>query len=293
VWIRYTVHKPPNDPPRGFTWFTLFDAGAGVVASKAGPASPDSPPGAYMRIGESIFTPEGATGGAVSSQLEATWELRFDGEEPPVWHLPRWAYGAPVPRTKLLSPHPKVRVSGSVRAGERRLELEGWPGTVGHNWGSEHARRSIWIHGANFPGHEAAWLDLALGRVKLGPFTTPWIANGELCLEGRRHRLGGIERLRKTHVEESVESCRFSLAGEGIEISGRVGATKERFVSWLYAQPKGGERQTINCSIADLRLDVSRPGAGPVRLELTGGAAYELQMEERYPAIPVQPFPDG
>ena len=59
------------------------------------------------------------------------------------------------------------------------------------------------------------------------------------------------------------------------------------------ADPKVGERQTINCSIADLRLDVSRPGAGAVALELTGAAAYELQMQERYPAIPVQPFADG
>jgi hypothetical protein len=293
VWIRYTVHKPPDEPAKGFTWFTLFDAATGVLASKAGPAHPDSPPGVYVRVGDSVFTPDGATGVAASPQLEAGWELRFDGDEPPVWHLPRWAYDAPLPRTKLLSPHPRVVVPGSVRAGERRLELDGWPGTVGHNWGSEHARRSIWIHGTNFLGHEDAWVDVALARVKLGPLTTPWIANGELCLDGRRHRLGGIERVRATHVDESIESCRFTVAGEGIEVSGRVGAERQKFVGWRYAKPKGGERQTINCSIADLRLDVARPGAGPAALELTGGAAYELQMEERYPAIPLQPFADG
>ena len=94
-------------------------------------------------------------------------------------------------------------------------------------------------------------------------------------------------------MDEHVESCRFSLQGDGLRVAGNVGAARQNFVGWLYAQPRGGERQTINCSIADLRLDVSSPGAGPAALELTGGAAYELQMEERYPAIPVQPFADG
>ena len=36
-----------------------------------------------------------------------------------------------------------------------------------------------------------------------------------------------------------------------------------------------------------------RAEAPPVSLEVTGGAAYELQMEEPYAPIPVQPFPDG
>jgi hypothetical protein len=293
VWIRYTVHKPPNAPARGFTWFTLFDGTSGVVASKAGPARPDTPSGAYVRIGESVFAPGRALGTAASAQLDASWDLRIDGDEPPVWHLPRWAYGAPLPRTKLLSPHPQVLVSGTVEAGKTRLNLDAWPGTVGHNWGSEHAYRTIWIHGTGFREREDAWVDLALARVKVGPFITPWIANGELALDGRRHRLGGIERVRSTVVEERVESCRFSLRGDGLSVSGEVSAARHNFVGWLYAQPKGGERQTINSSIADLRLQVAQARGETTVLELGGGAAYELQMAERYRPIPVQPFPDG
>lgn len=293
VWIRYTVHKGPKRPPTGFVWFTLFDAAAGVAASKTGYPDPVSPPGAYVRIGDSLFTPEHVIGAAASPQLDAAWDLRFHGTEAPVWHLPRWAYRAPLPRTKLLSPHPQVAFNGAVRAGERRLELDGWPGTIGHNWGSEHARRTIWIHGANFREHRDAWIDLALARVRVGPFTTPWIGNGVLCADGRRHHLGGIERVPTTKVEETVESCRFGLQGDGVRVSGSVSAARQNFVSWLYAQPQGGERQTINCSIADLHLDVARAGAASLALELAGGAAYELQMAERYPAIPVQPFSDG
>jgi hypothetical protein len=123
--------------------------------------------------------------------------------------------------------------------------------------------------------------------------TTPWIANGELSLDGQRHRLGGIGRVRGTKVDEAVEQCRFVLPGDDVRLTGSVEAPRRNFVAWIYAQPKWGERQTINCSIADLRLEVTRPQRAPLNLELSRGAAYELQMEERHPEIPVQPFPDG
>ena len=42
VWIRYTVHKPPDEEPKGSVWFTLFEAGAGgPVAAKETLPEPD------------------------------------------------------------------------------------------------------------------------------------------------------------------------------------------------------------------------------------------------------------
>lgn len=295
VWIRYTVHKRPGSAPKGFVWFTLFDAATGVEASKAEFSRPTAGAGHYIEMDGCRFAPGQVVGRASSDQLQVAWELQFQGDESAVWHLaPRWMYRAPFPRTKVLSPHPHVMFSGWIQAGRRRIDLNGWPGTVGHNWGSEHAKRTVWIHGANFHGAKAAWVDLAMARVGLGPVTTPWIANGELCLDGRRYRLGGLKRVRASRIEENVERCRFRLAGEEeIAVEGAVGAARRDFVGWTYAQPNGGTRQTVHCSIADLRLEVSRPGTKPVTLEVTGGAAYEVQMEEGYAPIPVQPFPDG
>ena len=112
---------------------------------------------------------------------------------PPLRHLPHpRLYGAPLPRTKLESPAPAARFSGTVEADGRRLELDGWPGMVGHNWGAQHAERWIWLHGIGFDGAPDAWLDLAAGRVRIGPATTPWVANGALHVDGRRHVLGGL-----------------------------------------------------------------------------------------------------
>ena len=55
----------------------------------------------------------------------------------------------------------------------------------------------------------------------------------------------------------------------------------------------GGRHDTVNCSIATMRLVVHRPGRDPAELECVRGAAYELGMRERDHGVPLQPYPDG
>ena len=296
VWIRYTVHKRPGAPPNGSLWFTLFDSSAdGPSATKAMLPGPESGGGDYIRIGQSRFGPGRVVGSTRTEPYDAAWDLRFESAEEPLFHLPRgWLYRAPVPRTKLLSPHPAARFDGTVRAGQRELALEGWRGMVGHNWGSQHAERWIWLHGLGFDGAgEASWLDAAIGRVKVGPITTPWIANGALSLDGVRHALGGPERARRTEVRESPERCEFELPGKDLSVRGEVTADRKDFVGWVYADPDGPEHHTVNCSVADMTLSVSRQGEPPLEMQVSGGAAYELGMREHDHGVQIQPFPDG
>jgi hypothetical protein len=293
VWIRYTVHKRPEHEAVGSLWLTLFDAAAGRPhAAKATLAAPGAGPGHYIHVGESRLEP----GRAAGRMPDASWELEFDAADEPFLHLPSdWMYRARLPRTKLLSPYPAARFDGRVEAGGRAVELDSWPGMVGHNWGSEHAERWIWLHGARFegPGGESAWLDAALGRLRLGPLTTPWLANGALSLDGVRHRLGGPARLRGTKVRETPRGCELVLPGRDLTVHARAGAGERDFVGWIYADPDGSEHHVVNCSIADLTLSVERAGRAAVTLALRGGAAYELGMRERDHGMEIQPFPDG
>jgi hypothetical protein len=295
VWIRYTVHKHSNQEPEGSLWFTLFDGRAdGPRASKVTSGDLSAPAGAYIRIGDSVFEPGRVSGSARTDQLDAGWELTFESPEDALFHLPRdWMYRAPVPKTKLLTPHPGARFSGVVRAGETEVALDGWRGMVGHNWGTQHAERWIWLHGAGFEGAEDAWFDGAIGRIKLGLVTTPWIANGTLYLDGERHRVGGPEKARRTKVNESPTRCDFLMPGSELSVSGRVESEKKNFVGWVYADPDGPEHNTVNCSISDMTLTVSADGVPDRELRVRGGAAYELGMREKDHGMPLQPFSDG
>ncbi|MEA2374553.1 MAG: hypothetical protein QOD53_1016 [Thermoleophilaceae bacterium] len=293
VWIRYTVLKRPGAKPRGSLWFTLFDASAaeGPAARKVTlePGEVGVESGSYIHIGDARFDPHAVAGSA----LDASWNLTYDSPEPSQRHLPsEWMYRAPIPKTKLLSPHPAARFSGEVKVGERSVQLDGWRGMVGHNWGAQHAERWIWAHGIDFEGADDAWLDIALGRIRLGPLTTPWIGNGALSLDGERHSLGGPAAARGTEVSDRPDGCDFLLPGKGIAVRGRVTAAPGQIVAWVYSDPDGGEHNTLNCSISRMELTVERSGGEPRRLVSAHGAAYEIGVRETDHGVALQPYPD-
>jgi hypothetical protein len=297
IWIRHTVHKPPGEDPTGSVWVTLFDADApGPRATKGtfGADELSAPNGAYIRVDGALLEHGRATGAIETQELNASWDLRFEDAGEAFHHLPyRRLYDASLPRTKLLSPYPSARFDGRLTLGGDEIELDRWPGMIGHNWGAEHAERWVWIQGAFVDGDEPAYLDLAAGRIKLGPVQTPWVANGMLRVGDTEHRLGGLDKLFSTKILEEPTSCRFQISGKGVRVRGRVGSEPHNFVAWVYADPKGPQHNTLNCSIADLELEVERDGAPPRRLQLAGAAAYEIGMRDTDHGIPLQPYPDG
>jgi hypothetical protein len=300
LWIRYTVHKRPGRSPRGSVWCTFFDgAGGRPFMHKSTTDALAAPADSWIAVGEAELGPDRAEG----SCGEASWSLRIARPEPELRHLPRaWMYRAPLPRTKLTSPAPAARFDGtfvlpspstSSEAAPRTIELRDWRGMVGHNWGAEHAERWIWLHGICFEEDPEAWIDVALGRIRVAGRTTPWVANGVLSLEGRRHPLGGLGA-RGLLVAETPGHCRLSLpGGGGTAVEAHVRAPVETIAGWRYADPDGGGHDVANCSIASLALTVERAGLPSRTLRTTHGAAYELGMREHDHDIPIAPFADG
>ncbi len=314
IWIRHTVHKRPGQEPTGSIWFTLFDreAPAPLATKVTVPASELSAAGGWISIAGAAIGPgraEGSVGagsggaagpadpgpGPVATEgLRANWSLRFAGDFEPCRYLPAdWLYEAPLPRTKFVAPVPEAVFEGTLEVGNRSIEIDGWPGMIGHNWGTEHAERWVWLEGTGFADAAGTWFDAGAAKVRLGSRVSPWVPSGMLALDGVRHRLGGLGAIRSASIEESPEGCSFHLPGKDIVVHGRVEAPRKDFVGWVYADPKGGEHHTVNCSVSDLELTVERPGVPARRLTLPGGAAYELGMGETDHGIPIQPFPDG
>jgi hypothetical protein len=300
VWIRHTVQKPAGGAPSGSLWCTAFDAArGGPFMHKLTSERLCAPPGEWIEVGD---PDEGERqGGTMSGERSAgacgaaEWSLRIASHEPELRHLPReWLYRAQLPRTKLTSPAPAASFAGSLRLGERELELDGWRGMIGHNWGAEHAERWIWLHGICFEDVPEAWLDVALGRLKIAGRLTPWVANGALSVGGRRTRIGGLGA-RGLLVSESVEGCTLRLPGEhGLVVEARAVVPAGTAAGWRYGDPDGGAgHDVVNCSIASLELSLKAPGEQPRSLHTAHGAVYELGMRERDHGVPIAPFGDG
>jgi hypothetical protein len=298
AWIRHTVHKRPGEPLKGALWFVLFDseeAGPRATKRQFGADEVDAPNHSYIRVADATLADGRATGSVETEGLGARWDLTFADQHPPFHHLPRdFLYRTALPKTKFLSPYPDAVFNGSLEVDGERIEVDAWRGMVGHNWGAEHAERWVWVQGSGFEGRSPEdYFDMAVGRIKVGGRTTPWVGNAMLLLDGRPHRLGGFGHIPSTEVEESPTGARFELRGKGVKVSGNVRAPAKDFVAWIYADPVGPEHNTLNCSISDLELDVERDGGPAQRLTVRGAAAYEFGTRDTDHGIPVQPYPDG
>lgn len=291
VWIRYTVHKRPGAEPEGSVWLTVFDrlGGRPRAVKQTAAHAPQAIDGGYLAVGTlGEFTPDRATGNISGEGRAASWDLSIAGAGVQFEHLPAKLYGAPLPRTKLLTLQPQAHFSGSVEFDGETIELDDWPGMVGHNWGAQHAEQWVWLHGASFEGHgDDTWIDVAIGRIKAGPWTTPWVANGAISIDGERHRLGGIGRTRAVEVDAGVGRVEFTLPGGELTVSGSAVAGAESTVAWLYADPDGSLHHSLNNSIADIEL---RAGGKSLR---TSGGVYEFGSRQSGHGIPVEPFGDG
>jgi hypothetical protein len=290
VWLRHTVHKRSGRPAVGSIWCTVFDATRGApFMHKETFDELTVPAGGWIEIGGRASM---GSAGAAGECGPAQWSLRIQALAGELRHLrPALLYRAPLPRTKLTSPAPLARFDGVLTLdGRPPIDLDGWHGMVGHNWGAEHAARWIWLHGCDFSGTGDDWMDVAVGRVRVGSRLTPWIANGAIHFDGATHRLAG-----RPTVHERPGSAELELGGRrGPAVRVSVTTPPDSIAGWRYADPGGAAHEVANCSIASLDVAIARPGEpGDLILRSPHGGAYELGMSEHDHGIPLAPFADG
>ena len=224
---------------------------------------------------------------------EASWDLTVRPLDDELRHLsPEWLYRAPLPRTKLTSPAPLASFDGTVTIpGREPIELSGWRGMIGHNWGSEHAARWIWLHGAGFDGRPDAWLDIAIGRVAIGGRLTPWVASGAISVDGRRTRVGGLAA-RGVRVHEGPQGCTLLLPGARAHPEGARGGAGRSGRGMALRGP--GRRRARRHQLLGRRARGRAPRPSETRrLTSAHGGAFELGMRERDHGVPIAPFADG
>ena len=203
---------------------------------------------------------------------------RVEPAAAPLRHLPHpRLYAAPLPRTKLESPAPAARVERHASPpATATLELDGWPGMAGHNWGAQHAETWLWLHGIGFDGAPGAWLDLAVGRVR--------IARPDDAVD--RQRRAGARRRAATSSAGCARAARGRREphrGDGPHgrhaRPGHRAARPERRLG--LRRPARGRAPALNCSIA--RIEVTHGGRSLASAPRRRGRAGHPRPWARHP----------
>jgi hypothetical protein len=187
LWLRETLLLPTAGDPVADVWVMVFDPeGQGNRALKE-PYPIDAADYEYddwtARIGATSIDDRSAqgvvTGGRSSiagsaGGRSARWDLRITpGSEDAVKLLTERAYKARIPTAKTMVRHPLAQFHGQVELDDARLVLDGWTGSVNHNWGTRHTPAYAFGQVCGFDDAPDSSLEIVTARAAIGPFLLP------------------------------------------------------------------------------------------------------------------------
>jgi hypothetical protein len=284
LWIRHTRLRPGGGAESAALWCTVADPGLGQQPVVVKQVFAAFPPGTAAGPGQ-------FRGAAAMAGQNARWDLAITGEQASLRPLrPAMLYRAPLPRTKLEATVPDGLVAGLLEVDGRRVEVDQWRGTVGHNWGSEHADRWVWLHAAGFAAAPQGWLELVLARIKVGPARSPWTAMGAVSLGGQLVPLGGLGRRPAVRADPGRLTASIPAQGGRLELT--VSTADDDAVAVAYTDPRRGTRVVRHAALATVTLSFRRRGGSDLTMSGTCGA-YEYGTSQHLPGLTPRPLPDG
>jgi hypothetical protein len=108
---------------------------------------------------------------------------------------------------------------------------------------------------------------------------TPWLSLAALFLEGEMYRFDGLPALFSRRGTVSAQSWSFSLSGPRARLDGRAGAAPSQIAGLHYPNPDGSMTYCLNSKLADLELQLHRPGRETIDLR-TCTAALEVGTKD-------------
>ena len=264
IWLRFTLLVPRALPEtaRAEVWAMAFDRRAGVPRAWKVTAPAGATVLAPERLGFALLGCElepGRTHGKIPGATgDIAWDISWTGRGQELRLLPRALYKSRAfPRTKLVSPEPDARFSGSVRVADQVWDLEDWPGMQGHNWGLGHATRYAWAHCNAFADHPGTVFEGTSAAVNFGSWTTPLLTLAVLRHAGRTFDLSGVRHWynRSANIERGRWTFRAVCGTERIDVS--IESAPSDVAGLIYEDPDGEQAICLNSKLARCRIDIA------------------------------------
>ena len=268
LWLKATILHKLGEPAVAEAWAVAFDRELGHVAAKQvvpWESAAFSREELAIRVADVEIAPARAQGVVAADGARIAWSLAFAGDAAPFALLPQRLYADGTGNAKIVSPHPDLRFSGHYRVGDRRVEVDGWRGMQGHNWGQRHTHAYGWVHCNVWAGADDLVLEGITARVKLGPLLSPPITLVIAVQAGERHYFTLPGSLLRARGRIAPRSWEFRAANANARIEGSFSADTADFVGLHYENPDGAMTYCLNSKIA----------RGHVRLEVAGRPALE------------------
>lgn len=298
LWLKATTLATNDGTSVAEAWCSVFDGDETFAVKRTQPAAEARFEGDPISIdvAECSFALDPNAGhlrGNLQDDRGAlSWELKMRrlagplGD--PLCMLPTpWLVDAPLPRNKFLTPAPALAFDGHVMWNDRRIEVDGWWGSQGHNWGAAHAVEYAWAQ-VLFPasdGEPHCFAEGVTGRIELAGMTSPRLSLLTVRRDGREYRFDRIIDLWNQKGQIDFPRWSLSIAGPDGEAVIAVEARPERMVCLGYHNPDGTTSYCLNSKTAAVTLRVNPTNEDGFECVSENGGALEFLQPTPEPRV--------
>jgi hypothetical protein len=292
LWLRETLLVPTAGDPVADVWVMVFDPdGQGNRALKQ-PYPLDAAHYEYdnwtARIGAASIDDQSAQGVVTSGNRSARWDVQItSGSDDAVKLLTERAYKARIPTAKTTVRHPLARFDGLVELDDVRLLLDGWTGSVNHNWGTRHTPAYAFGQVCGFDDAPGSSLEIVTARASIGPVLTPAATLYVFRHDGQEFAVRSILGSLQTHGRYRPFSWAFGGRVADQMIEGEIIAEPADMIGLTYTDTDGGSKYCYNSAVATCRVQVAGKAFERRELLATRRAMLEILTDTRHEQVPL------
>jgi hypothetical protein len=285
LWLKATVlSRLSGAGPIAEAWAVAFDREGEHVAAKevvAYESARFSRDGLSIKVSDLKFEEGRLEGCVASADRRIDFDLRFSTDVAPLVPYPSLRmYTGRLPSSKLVSPHPDSRFSGRYSVDGRLVEVDGWRGMQGHNWGTKHAELYGWGHCNQWHEEDDLVVEGVSARVKLGRrIVTPPLTLVCAIHRGVRYAFNRPSELLLARGGVTRRSWSFRARSRLARIEGELSADTADFAGLYYENPDGEMTYCLNSKIARGTVRLEIEGRPPV-VATTRTAALEIGTKD-------------
>jgi len=288
LWLRETLLLTSAGAASADVWVMVFNpASHGNRALKqpypVEKAEFGSDPWA-VRIGDAILD-DGHARGSLPGPRTASWDLRITGGGEPVKLLTDRQYSTRFPSAKTSVRSPLARFDGHLIVDDDRVELDGWAGSVNHNWGRRHTPAYAFGQVCGFDTAPSSSLEIVTARAGVGPLTLPPVTLLVFRHGDREFAVRTVLAARRTSGEYEPFHWSFSARFDDVLLDGEISCGRADVIGLNYTDTNGKPKYCYNSAVATCRIKLSGSLSG--ELTATRCAMLEMLSDARHGKLPL------
>ena len=188
-------------------------------------------------------------------------------------------YKAKFPTAKTMVRHPLARFDGSLELDDARLDVDGWTGSVNHNWGRRHTPAYAFGQVCGFDDAPESSLEIVTAHAAVGPISLPAATLFVLRHDGREIAVRSSWPPATPAASTGRSAGRSARASRASRWTERSVRESGDVIGLTYTDTDGESKYCYNSALATCRIRLS--GTALTTTELTATRRGDVRDSDR------------